>query len=80
VKAVATTLSDCHGNMVVRQQVASLIHNKLNLASSVSIFRYSSSSINPVYTRHSDSSSLGFSLSSHPQSYIGLVFTSRFID
>jgi hypothetical protein len=46
----------------------------------VSIFRYSSSSSNPVYARHVDSSSLGFSLSSHRQSYIGLVFRSRFID
>jgi hypothetical protein len=33
-----------------------------------------------VYTRHVDSSSLGSSLSSHRQSYIGLVFTSRVID
>jgi hypothetical protein len=46
----------------------------------VSIFRYSSSSRNPVYPRHVDSSFLGFSLSSHRQSYIGLVFNSRFID
>jgi hypothetical protein len=44
------------------------------------IFRYSNSSINPVYERHVDSSSLGFSLSSHRQSYIGLDFNSRFID
>jgi hypothetical protein len=34
--------------------------------------------INPVYSRHVGSSSLGFSLSSHRQSYIGLVFSSRF--
>jgi hypothetical protein len=33
-----------------------------------------------VYARHVDSSSLGFSLSSHRQSYIGLVFRSHFID
>jgi hypothetical protein len=33
-----------------------------------------------VYARHVYSSSLGFSLSSHRQSYIGLVFSSRFID
>ncbi len=46
----------------------------------VSIFRYSSSSSNPVYVRHVHSSSLGFSLSSHRQSCIGLVFISRFID
>jgi hypothetical protein len=45
-----------------------------------SIFRYFSSSSNPVYARHVDSSSLGFSLSSHRQSCIGLVFSSRFID
>ena len=38
----------------------------------VSIFRYSSSSSNPVYARHVGSSSLGFSLSSHRESYIGL--------
>ncbi len=37
--------------------------------------RYSSSSRNPVYARHVDSSSLGFSLSSHRRSYIGLVFS-----
>ena len=35
---------------------------------------------NPVCAMHVDSSSLGFSLSSHRQSYIGLVFTSRLID
>jgi hypothetical protein len=46
----------------------------------ISIFRYSSSSNNPVFVRYVDSSSLGFSLSSHRQSYIGLVFTSPFID
>ncbi len=33
-----------------------------------------------VYARHVDSSSLGFSLSSYRQSYIGLVCSSRFID
>jgi hypothetical protein len=38
------------------------------------------SSNNPVYVRHVDLSSLGSSLSSHRQSYIGLVFRSRFID
>ena len=32
-----------------------------------------------MYARHVDSSSLGFSLSSHRQSYIGLVFSSHFI-
>jgi hypothetical protein len=37
------------------------------LTSSLS-FRYSSSSRNPVYVRHEDSSFLGFSLSSHRQS------------
>ncbi len=46
----------------------------------VSIFRYSSSSKNPVYVRHVNSSYLGSSLSSRRQSYIGLVFSSRFID
>jgi hypothetical protein len=38
------------------------------------------SSVLPVYARHVDSSPLGFSLSSHRHSYIGLVFSSRFID
>ncbi len=33
-----------------------------------------------MYARHVDSTSLGFSLSSHRQSYIGLVFSSRVID
>jgi hypothetical protein len=46
----------------------------------VSIFRYSSSSSNPVYVRQVDSSPLGFSFSSHRQSYISLVFSSHFID
>ncbi len=35
---------------------------------------------NPVYARSVDSSALVFSLSSHRLSYIGLVFSSRFID
>ena len=39
----------------------------------------SSSPNNPVYVSHVDSSPLGFSLSSHRHSYIGLVFSSRFI-
>jgi hypothetical protein len=46
----------------------------------VSIFRCSSFKSNPVYARHVDSSALVFSLSSHRHSYIGLVFSSRFID
>ena len=49
------------------------------LTSSLS-FRGSSSPNNSVYVRHVDSSPLGFSLSSHRHSYIGLVFSSRFID
>jgi hypothetical protein len=40
----------------------------------------SSLSINPVYARRVDSSGLVFSLSSHRHSYIGLVFSSLFID
>jgi hypothetical protein len=35
---------------------------------------------NIVYTRHVDFSALVFSLSSHRHSYIGLVFSSRFLD
>ncbi len=46
----------------------------------VSIFRYSSPPRNPVYVRYVDSSPLGFSLSSDRHTYIGLVFSSRFID
>jgi hypothetical protein len=46
----------------------------------VSIFRCSSSTNNPVYTRRVDSSTLVFSLSSHRHSYIGLVFDSHFTD
>ncbi len=65
--------------------ITSKSHSPITLANFssinlVSIFRCSSSSSNPVYARHVDSSSLGFSLSSHRQSYIGLVFRSRFID
>jgi hypothetical protein len=59
--------------------VFNLNFSSINL---VSIFRYSSSSSNPVYVRHVNSSYLGssHSLSSHRQSYIGLVFISRYID
>jgi hypothetical protein len=46
----------------------------------VSIIRCSSFPRNPVYVRYVDSSPLGFSLSSHRHSYIGLVFSSPFID
>jgi hypothetical protein len=46
----------------------------------VFIFRCSSSPINPVYVRRVDFSDLVFSLSSHRHSYIGLVFSSRFLD
>ncbi len=46
----------------------------------VFIFRCSSSTRNPVYTRRIDSSPLVFNLSSHRHSYIGLVCTSHFID
>jgi hypothetical protein len=35
---------------------------------------------NPVYSRYVDSSSLGFSLSSYRQSYIGLVCNSQVLD
>jgi hypothetical protein len=50
------------------------------LTSSLSQVRCSSSPTNPVYTRRVDSSTLVCSLPSHGHSYIGLVFTSRFID
>jgi hypothetical protein len=46
----------------------------------VSIFRCCFSPSNPVYARRLDSSALVFSLSSHRHSYIGLVFSSHFID
>ena len=46
----------------------------------VSIFKFSSSPSNSVYVRRVDSSTLVFSLSSHRHSYIGLVFSSHFID
>ncbi len=35
---------------------------------------------NPVYVSRVDCSDFVFSLSSHRQSYIGLVFVSRFLD
>ncbi len=50
-------------------QTSRLLTQSLSLGIPV----YSSSSSNPVYGRHVDSSSLGFSLSSHRQSYIVLV-------
>ncbi len=43
-------------------------------------FRCSSSPCNPVYVRRVDFSVLVFSLSSHLHSYIGFVFSSRFLD
>ncbi len=46
----------------------------------VLIFRCSSSPNNPMYVRRVDFSDLVFSLSSHRHSYIGLVFSSRFLD
>ncbi len=46
----------------------------------VFVFRCSSSPSNPVYARRADFSALVFSLSSHRHSYIGLVFSSRFLD
>ncbi len=52
-------------------------HSQTNV---VFIFRCSSSTSNPVYVRRVDSSALVFSLSSHSHSYIGLVFSSHFID
>jgi hypothetical protein len=45
----------------------------------VLVFRCTSSTTNPVYTRRVDSSFLVFSLLSHRYSYISLLFTSRFI-
>jgi len=42
----------------------------------VSIFRCSSPPINPVYVRRVNSLALVCSLSSHRQSYIGLIFSS----
>jgi hypothetical protein len=51
------------------------------LTSSLSIFRCSSSTTNPVYVRRVNSLVLVCSLSSHRHSYIHLViFSSRFID
>ncbi len=44
------------------------------------IFRCSSSPINPVYVSRVDFSDLVFSLSSYRHSYIGLVFSSSFLD
>jgi hypothetical protein len=46
----------------------------------VSIFRCSSPPRKPVYVSRVDPSALVFSLSSHRQSYIGLLYSSRFID
>jgi hypothetical protein len=46
----------------------------------VSIFRCSSSPSKPVYVRRVGFSDLVFSLSSHRHSYIGLVFSSRFLN
>ncbi len=45
----------------------------------VSIFRCSSPPRNPVYARRADTSALDISLSSHRQSYVRILFSSRFI-
>jgi hypothetical protein len=63
----------------------SVAHSPLTLANFlsinlVSVFRCSSSTTNPVSERRIDSSVLVFSLSLHRYSYIGLLFSSRFID
>jgi len=50
------------------------------LTSSLSQFRCFSPPINPVYVRRVNSLGLSFSLPSHRHSYIGLIFSSRFID
>ncbi len=60
-------------------------HSPITLAnfSSINIifiFRCYSSPWNPVYERYVNSSVLVFILSSHRHSYIGLIFSSRFID
>jgi hypothetical protein len=52
-------------------------HPSINL---VSNFRCSSPSSNPVCARCVDPVTLVFSLSSHRQAYIGLLYNSRFID
>ena len=36
--------------------------------------------VQPVYVKHVDSSTLGFSFSSHRLSFISLIFISRFLD
>ena len=64
-------------NFVLSAQLV-LSLNTYSLTSSLSKCIFSS--IFPVYPRRVDFSSLVFSLSSHQHSYIGLVFSSRFLD
>jgi hypothetical protein len=52
----------------------------LSIVNLVSIFRCSSSTVNPVYPRRVTSLVLVCSLSSHRHSYIDFIFRSRFID
>ena len=54
--------------------------SRLLMINLVSIFRCSSSTINPVSARRVNSLVLVCSLSSHRHSYIPLIFSSRFID
>ncbi len=83
VKAVTLRITlNLYVSPIISKSHSPITLANLSSINLVSIFRYSSSSRNPVYARNVDSSSLGFSLSSHRQSYydIGLVFSSRFID
>jgi hypothetical protein len=86
VSGVLSTQSDRGFFHYRRASFSAQLKSKVGLVANISsinvvfIFRCSSSTSYPVYVRRVDSSPLVFSLSSHRHSYIGLVFSSRFID
>ena len=67
------------GSPIVSKSHSPNTLTNLSFINLVSIFRGSSPSSNPVYARRVDPSVLAFSLSSHRYSFIGLLFSSRFI-
>jgi hypothetical protein len=65
------------GHLSLQEHITLSNLSSINL---VFIFRCSSPPKNPVYVRRVKPSTFVFSLSSHRQSYIGLLYSSRFID
>ncbi len=75
--AFFSNLKSKSGNLLAKVAVTLANFSFVNL---VFIFRCSSSTTNPVYERRVNLFVLVCSLSSHRHSYIGFIFSSRFID